>query len=96
MGRVALKSGTRRSVSRSSSRKSSISDPMACPVDAGPQFRDATFRSMPLSRSKILLATGTVLLLAAFTADYWVRSLAGAVIDQAVIPLARLIVAVFT
>lgn len=51
---------------------------------------------MPLSRSKILLATGVVLLLAALTADYWVRSLAGVVIDQAVIPLTRLIVALFT
>ncbi len=52
--------------------------------------------SMPLSRSKILLAMGCVLLLATLTADYWVRSLAGAVIDQVVMPLARLIVDVFT
>lgn len=52
--------------------------------------------AMPLSRTKILIAFGTILLLAVVTADYWVRALAGAVIEQAVIPLARLIVDVFT
>lgn len=65
-------------------------------IDGVSPCHDATFHSMPLSRSKILLATGAVLLLAALTADYWVRSLAGVVIDQAVIPLTRLIVALFT
>lgn len=51
---------------------------------------------MPLSRPKIFLAIGTILLLVVFTAEFWVQSLAGAVIDQAVIPLARLIVDILT
>ncbi len=40
---------------------------------------------------KILLAAGGVLLLGAFTAEFWARALADAVIGQVVVPLARLI-----
>jgi hypothetical protein len=40
---------------------------------------------------KILLAAGGILLLGAFTAEFWARALADAVIGQVVVPLARLI-----
>jgi len=51
---------------------------------------------MPRPWIKILLAAGGILLLGAFTAEFWARALADAVIDQVVIPLAHLIADVLT
>lgn len=45
---------------------------------------------------KILLIVAGALLLVALTANLWVEALADAVIGQVVIPLARLIVGIFT
>lgn len=50
--------------------------------------------SFPIRRA--FLIAGGVFLLAALTANFWVRALADAVIDQAVLPLAHLVVNLLT
>jgi hypothetical protein len=51
---------------------------------------------MQVPRRKTLLIVAGALLLVALTANLWVEALADAVIGQVVIPLARLIVGIFT
>lgn len=63
------------------------------PTRSGPVFRPESLPSWSMSRPwlKIVLVAGGVLLLGAFTAEFWARALADAVIGQVVVPLARLI-----
>jgi len=53
---------------------------------------EATFLAMSIPWRNALIGFGAIVLVGACTADFWLKALASAVIDQVIVPLVRLII----